>query len=247
MPRATQRHPILALVLALALWAAASPGLASPPCTVADNGTGTANLPPQGCGYDDDTDSFKIINGLPVGTEIHCDGRIEEFFQVQHSPGGTLGGEIEQYLAFLPLDMNGTGTLAGFHRALGIQVQCQTHSAPRFPGDPVQSFATDFFALQGQLPPGDPDFDLLRITAGTSFGMPSPGHTTLTKLLGTPNWNVDSFFDITYRIDFVGHPGGPLGGSSGSTTGTIRMQSGQPANPVPTATRSWGKLKAVYR
>jgi hypothetical protein len=86
--------------------------------------------------------------------------------------------------------------------------------------------------IQGQLPPGDPDFDLLRITAGTSFGMPSPGHTTLMRLPGG-NWAVDSFFDITYRIDFVGHPGGPFGGMSGSTTGTIRMQVGEHI-PEPT-------------
>jgi hypothetical protein len=37
---------------------------------------------------------------------------------------------------------------------------------------------------------------------------------------------VDSFFDITYRIDFVGAPGGQLAGMSGSTTGTIRMRAG---------------------
>jgi hypothetical protein len=55
--------------------------------------------------------------------------------------------------------------------------------------------------------------------------LPSPGHTTLTQLPGG-NWSVDSFFDITYRIDFVGKAGGPLGGMSGSTTGTIRMQTG---------------------
>lgn len=99
----------------------------------------------------------------------------------------------------------------------------EIRTAPRTPGDPVQSFDTDMFRLQGQLPPGDPDFDLLRITAGTGFGMPSPGHTTLTRL-PDGNWNVDSFFDITYRIDFVGAPGGPYAGQSGSTTGMIRLE-----------------------
>jgi hypothetical protein len=79
----------------------------------------------------------------------------------------------------------------------------------------------DLMRMQGQLPPGDPDFDLLRITAGTDFGMPSPGQSTL--LQSGPNWNVDSFFDVTYRIDFVGHPGGPFGGMSGSTTATVRI------------------------
>jgi hypothetical protein len=57
--------------------------------------------------------------------------------------------------------------------------------------------------------------------------MPSPGHTTLVRRQDG-NWNVDSFFDITYRIDFIGAPGGPFAGMSGSTTGTIRMQTGGP-------------------
>src|SRR5207248_156912 len=96
------------------------------------------------------------------------------------------------------------------------------------PGNPVQSFDTDMQGIQGQLPAGDPDFDLLRITAGSGFGLPSPGHTTLTRQ-PSGNWAVDSFFDITYRIDFVGHPGGHVGGMSGSTTGTIRMV----ATPTP--------------
>ncbi len=80
--------------------------------------------------------------------------------------------------------MQGTGVLAGFNRVVNMQVMCEAHTAPRTPGDPLQSFANDMFMLQGQLPPGDPDFDLLRITAGTGFGMPSPGHTTLTQLPG---------------------------------------------------------------
>jgi hypothetical protein len=125
----------------------------------------------------------------------------------------------------MSMSLHGTGVLAGWDRTLQIPISFETHVAPRTPGAPVQSFATDMFKLQGQLPPGDPDFDLLRITAGDGFGLPSPGHTTLTQQPGSM-WSVDSFFDITYRIDFVGHPGGHVGGMSGSTTGTIRMQTG---------------------
>ena len=127
------------------------------------------------------------------------------------------------------------GTLSGWSRAVTLpDVGFETHVAPRTPGDPVQSFDTEMFRLFGQITnpgSGDPDFDLLRITAGNDFGMPSPGHTTLTKLPGG-NWAVDSFFDITYRVDFVGKPGGHLGGMSGSTTGTIRMQTTPPVKCV---------------
>ncbi len=72
---------------------------------------------------------------------------------------------------------------------------------------------------------GDPDFDLLRITAGGDFGMPSPGHTTLTDL-GGGNWNVDSFFDITYRIDFVGQPRRPLLGHERQHDSHIALSDG---------------------
>jgi hypothetical protein len=218
---------ILATVVGLAFPAL---GQASP-CVVTDNGSGTVDLPPNNCGYVSPADLHMIINGLPPGTTINVGVQHEKFFNVTHTPGGPLGGEIENFNSFLTLSLTGTGAMLGYARNLQIQANCVAHTGPRTPGNPVQSFASDMFGIQGQLAGGDPDFDLLRITAGTGFGMPSPGHTTLT-LLQNGNWNVDSFFDIEYRIDFIGHPGGPFTGMSGSTTGTIRMQSGQPAPPA---------------
>ena len=204
------------------------------------------DLPPQcfgGNGYVSPNDVHMIIDGLPPGTTIRLDASHREFFNVTHGMGGSLGGEFEQFTSFVQLHMTGTGDLTGFNRLITIpNVQVETHIGPRNPGDPVQSFDTTMFALQGQIT-GDPDFDLLRITAGDSFGLPSPGHTTLTQLPGG-NWNVDSFFDITYRIDFVGAPGSVLGGMSGSTTGTIRMQAGIP-EPATLALTSLGLLGFV--
>jgi hypothetical protein len=92
------------------------------------------------------------------------------------------------------------------------------------------------YRMFSQIAGGDPDFDLLRLVAGTDFGLPSPGQTTLTQV--GPNWNVESFFDITYRIDFIGAPGGPFSGMSGSTTSQSRFQIGMPV-PEPTSVVMW--------
>lgn len=202
----------------------------SQPCEVVDDGTGTVSLPPEGCEYLSPDEVHMIMDGLPPGTTVEL-GAIHLDFICRKTggdpnhcgnPGGSLGGEAEIFDSQVILQMNGTGALAGYSRTVGMQLSCETHTGPRNPGDPVQTFPNNMFRLQGQLPPGDPDFDILQITAGNAFGLPSPGQTTLS-LLPNGTWNVDSFFDITYRIDFSGAAGGPFGGMSGSTTATIRM------------------------
>jgi hypothetical protein len=194
-------------------------------CLAPDNERETVELPSGGCAYRavDAFIWFRNANGSLVG-----DVTLGNFARVAT---GDVNGDKTELTADVTLDLTGTGDFEGFHRAVSMPIQFEVHTAPRMPGDLVQSFDTDMFRFQGQIT-GDPDFDLLRIIAGTGFGLPSPGHTTLRKL-GTEQqeYYVDSFFDITYRIDFVGAPGGAVAGRSGSTIGTIRMQTQASGTP----------------
>jgi hypothetical protein len=166
----------------------AVPALAQPddPCVVEDDGTGTVELPPAGCAYLAPQEVFMIIDGLPPGTTIELIPILGAFVCRElgncGTPGGDLGGEVEDFDMVSLLELHGTGDLAGFHRILALPSVAQTHTGPRNPGDPVQVFPTDMFVLQGSLAPGDPDFATLQLIAGTGFGLPSPGQTTLTRL-----------------------------------------------------------------
>jgi len=194
------------------------------PCTVPDNGFGTADIPPVGCDYESPEEVWMIIDGLPPGTTCELDGPIGNFFNITRFPGGSLGGEVQVYEAQLDVDVTGTGDLAGFNRHLVIPISIESHSAPRTPGDPIQNFATDMFSLEGELF-GDPDFCLFRIRGGTAFGLPSPGEMTLTEL-PSGDFAVESFFDVTYQIEFEGCPGSQLDGYAGTTTATINIRNG---------------------
>ncbi|MCK4412508.1 MAG: T9SS type A sorting domain-containing protein [Candidatus Eisenbacteria sp.] len=187
------------------------------PCIAPDNGTGTIDFPPN-CPYDHPADPMMLIDGLPPGTTIELHGPLTNFHNVVNVPGGSLGGEICTFNAFFEWEAIGTGDLTGFHRYLIVPVEGEMHIGPRNPGDPIQSFPADLYRLTGELF-GDPDFCVLRIVAGSDYGLPGPGETTLTQL-PSGDFAVDSFFDITYQIEFLGCPGSPLEGFAGITVGT---------------------------
>ncbi|MCP4566177.1 MAG: hypothetical protein GY841_01215 [FCB group bacterium] len=204
-------------------------------CVQPDDGTGTVPLPPS-CPSTTTDETIDIVNGLQAGSTIKCDPILENYQNIVSGPGGSYGGESEQYDGELVLQMTGTGGLGGFSRLITIPVSIETHSGPRNPGDAVQSFPHHMIRINGDIF-GDPDFDEIRIRGGSDFGLPSPGHTTLTRL-GPPgsDFQVDSFFDIYYEIDFVGAPGSVLGGLSGTTQGTVRMR------PGSTEGENWNEL-----
>ncbi len=211
-------------------------------CILSDAGDGSASLPPDcAVGY---VGSTSIIDGLPVGSPVLIAARLHSFTGVVESPGGTLGGEQSAWSALLDLNLTGTGIYLGYNRLIIVPVSGISHSAPRVPFAPLQAFAMDLWQIQGQITV-DPDFDLLRITGGGNFGMPSPGQTVLTSNGG--GWEVSSYIDLSHRIDFVGDPVGVFAGRSGSTTHVLPRFEMCYQRPTPATPGSWGLLKATYR
>jgi len=129
----------------------------------------------------------------------------------------------------------GAGLLTGFTRTIGVRTTAVVDTAARTPGDPVQSFATEMVALQGQLL-GDPDFCTFNLRIGSDLGLASSlGNTVLTNLGGS-SWNVESFFDTNYEITFQGCPGSVLEGFGGVTWDQLRLSTGEAPEAVPSLT-----------
>jgi len=175
-----------------------------------------------------------IIAGLPAGTTIELGIVHRGFTGITTTQGGSQGGNIETFDSEISLEMTGTGALQGFSRSMVINAPVEIHTGPPTPGAAVQSFDTEMVQLEGVVI-GDPDFDLLHITAGSGMGLPSPGATTVTNITSPGNpqqiYRVDSFFDVNYQIEFVGAPGSALGGLSGVTTGHTYV--GTPGTVLP--------------
>lgn len=134
-----------------------------------------------------------------------------------------MGGESISFNLDLGMTMVGTGDLNGFFADIDMTgMSAVIHTAPRTSHDVAQFFDQDFYTLSGYVD-ADADFNTIQVTAGTSHGMPSPGSAKLMLIKPGEGYCVDSFFDITYQIDFVGNTGGYLEGLSGTTQDTVSV------------------------
>jgi hypothetical protein len=243
--RAAVKHVLFVAAAVVAFAALHVPAFAQGPCpcVLPDNGTGTATMPPD-CieGY---LGWLTIDTGI-VGGTIEIDATLFDFTAVAELPGGSLGGTQSSFNGLLRMEMMGTGSLAGFTRNIVMPLPASVIDwGPRILNDPVQPFPGDIRDLSGEVF-GDPDFDVLKFRSGWSFGLPSPGSTTLTRL-GPPgsDFEVDSFFDVFYEIEYVGAPGSVLEGFGGTVERLTRFQT-CPA-PAPVEEARWGTIKALYR
>jgi hypothetical protein len=219
---------LVATVLVLALAVFGSAALAQ--CVAPDNGLGTIDLPPQ-CPFNLTQGKMEIVNGLPAGTTIQIIPVFQSFSNIARAPGGSLCGEIHAFDTLVELTMTGTGALQQFSRTLQGTATTVVHAEPHQPGRGHGHWHTEMVSMDLRIF-GDPDFDTFVIRAGNGFDLPGPGQTTLTRL-PTGNFTVDSFFDVSYEIDFQGAPGSALEGLGGTTAGQVRMQQGQTPPPNP--------------
>lgn len=140
-------------------------------------------------------------------------------------PGSPLGGGLSVANDLLELEIFGEGAYGGYHRTLSVPVQTFVNWGPEANHQPQQGRAADLYFLYGELA-GDPDFSLLRVTGGTGFGLPSLGHTLLVKQ-ASGEYEVDSGFDLTYRVEWSGAASGPLAGDAQITQGVLKLQAGR--------------------
>lgn len=220
---------ILPALVVLSLVSLAGPTRAGDPnipC-LQPNVAGTALLPAACDFVGAGGDTMEISNGLPAGTTIVIEPTWHEFFNIVRAPGGVFpGGEIQTFDSILGMKMTGTGALLGFNRNIAMQVSVTTHSDASSPGSGVQPMDLELISFQGQIF-GDPDFDVLGVSSGALAGLPSSGHTTLTRQ-GAPGnpFAVDSLFDVVYEINFVGAPGSVLDGLAGTTQSDVTLRQG---------------------
>ncbi len=86
------RLPAMSAILAMLVLSTLPLTGGAQPCELPDNGSGTVNLPPEGCEYLSPDEVHQIIDGLPPGTTIELDPIHSRFINIGRIPGGSSAG-----------------------------------------------------------------------------------------------------------------------------------------------------------
>lgn len=205
---------LMAAAAMLAVSGAASAAIAvgGGPCNVGPNGP----VPP-GCVYRTPAD----IHAQGLQNQINLGAQHQGFVNQANSQGGIFHGEIERFDSTLILTIEGINELQGVNATVTLPAKCETHIGPRDPKADFQRFDTMMVDLQGST--SDADFESIKIVAGLNNGLPSPGSTTMTRNR-EGGFLVDSTFQMNYRIELVGRPGGKFDGVNISEEGVATVK-----------------------
>ena len=242
--------PVRRLLVMLFVLLVAAPAFAQAPCVLVDNGSGTVDLPPAGCGYLSPTDVHELIDAanFPPGTVIEMDIDHRDFFCSQgggpvtppppacstvvdpatcEGPGPTSTTVVECFESVAEITLTGKGILLGYVETLTVPLFTEV-LAERDPLNPTPplSFATTMSVISGSLPFGASlNICQLDIIGGADVtpGL-NDGQVTLTPT-GTGEFTLVSHFNIDYQVFWQGCPGGALAGFSGpNPLQTVRME-----------------------
>jgi len=145
------------------------------------------------------------------------DPRHRNFTGVVVDPGGIFEGTIDRFQSELDITVRGVNELEGYERTITLNLDCEAHAGPYDKGEPFISFPTEMMRVEGGLQ-GDPDFEMLHLVGGTENGFPSPGHLTAVDQ-GDGTYAIDSTFQMSFQVEYVGAPGGALEGFAGVMEG----------------------------
>lgn len=191
---------VAAALLAVAGVASAYISVGGGPCNVGPNGP----VPPN-CTYR----TPQQIHDEGLADQVAFSAEHGGFANQTNQAGGIYHGEVERFDSVLVLHLDGINELKGVAATVTLPARCETHIGPRDVKADFQRFDTMMVDLQGAT--SDENFESVKIVAGLNNGLPSPGSTTMTRNR-EGGFLVDSTFQMNYRIELVGRPGGKFDG-----------------------------------
>jgi len=171
------------------------------------------------------------VSPADIHAYIRAGGKLTAEMKLKHhlfrniisTPGGILRGTVETFDSSLGTAIIGLpgGPLEGIALNFEVPASAEVHAAPQGEGE-VRTFETTMYSLTGRLQDPNNVFESFELVAGDAHGLPSPGVTTLIQQ-EDGSFLIDSRFDVSFRVHFVGSPDGPLAGFEDEVEGQVTV------------------------